>query len=93
MPDSRARGLSALLLGSVPTDALEFDANSQSCLAETVKILAGAYAGALGAVLGGMVMISVPSVRDHAAGGFARALSGEGRESVRALHRDVVRGW
>lgn len=61
MPDSRARSLSALLLGAPLSETVEFDANSQSCLAETANILAGAYAGALGTILGGMVMISVPS--------------------------------
>ena len=61
MPSSRAHELSALLLGLSEPQTGPFDANGQSAIAETANILAGAYAGALGAVLGGIVMISVPS--------------------------------
>jgi chemotaxis protein CheC len=61
MPCERAHQLSALLLGLAEAPSGDFDATGQSCLAETANILAGAYAGALGTVLGGMVMISVPS--------------------------------
>ena len=61
MPGSRAHELSALLLGLAEPLSGPFDANGQSALAETANILAGAYAGALGVVLGGIVMISVPS--------------------------------
>ncbi|CAN5425093.1 hypothetical protein BH09GEM1_BH09GEM1_40390 [soil metagenome] len=61
MPCARAHQLSALLLGLQEPSSGHFDANGQSSLSETANILAGAYAGALGAMLGGMVMISVPA--------------------------------
>ena len=61
MPTGRAHKLSALLLGMDVPASGDFDANGQSSLQETANILAGAYAGALGTVLGGMVMISVPA--------------------------------
>ena len=61
MPSVRAHELSALLLGLPEPRTGPFDPDGQSALAETANILAGAYAGALGAVLGGIVMISVPS--------------------------------
>jgi chemotaxis protein CheC len=60
MPCARAHQLSALLLGLAEPASGQFDADGQSSLSETANILAGAYAGALGAMLGGMVMISVP---------------------------------
>jgi chemotaxis protein CheC len=60
MPCARAHQLSALLLGLSEPESGAFDANGQSSLSETANILAGAYAGALGTILGGMVMISVP---------------------------------
>jgi chemotaxis protein CheC len=61
MQSSRAHEFCALLLGLPTPGSGAFDANGQSALAETANILAGAYAGALGSVLGGIVMISVPS--------------------------------
>jgi chemotaxis protein CheC len=61
MPTARAHALSAILLGrpSAPDD--EFGPEGTSCLLETANILAGAYSGALGTVLQGIVMISVPT--------------------------------
>ena len=61
MQAARAHRLSALLLGMDVPDSGDFDATGQSALWETANILAGAYAGTLGTVLGGMVMISVPA--------------------------------
>jgi chemotaxis protein CheC len=61
MPIARAHKLSARLLGLGEPQSGPFDANGQSALTETANILAGAYSGALGAMLGGIVMISVPS--------------------------------
>jgi chemotaxis protein CheC len=61
MPTTRAHQLSALLLGLAEPTTGDFDASGQSALAETANILGGAYAGALGSVLGGIIMISVPS--------------------------------
>jgi hypothetical protein len=49
------------LLGLPEPRSGAFDADRPVGSAETANILAGAYAGALGAVLGGIVMISVPS--------------------------------
>ena len=60
MPCAHAHELSALLLGLSEPATGSFDANGQSSLSETANILAGAYAGALGTILRGMVMISVP---------------------------------
>ena len=60
MDSERAHGLSAMLLGLEEPTSGWFDESGQSSLSETANILAGAYAGALGIVLGGMVMISVP---------------------------------
>ncbi len=61
MPTDRAHQLSALLLGLAEPATGDFDASGQSALAETANILGGAYSGALGSVLGGIIMISVPS--------------------------------
>ena len=61
MPMPRAHELSARLLRLATPQSGDFDKNSQSALQETANILGGAYAGALGVVLGGIVMISVPS--------------------------------
>lgn len=60
IPSSRAHELSAQLLRLKEPRTGDFDRNSQSALQETANILGGAYAGALGVVLGGTVMISVP---------------------------------
>jgi chemotaxis protein CheC len=61
IPSPRAHELSARLLRLAAPRTGDFDRNSQSALQETANILGGAYAGALGVVLGGIVMISVPS--------------------------------
>ena len=61
MPSERAHDLSARLLRLSQPQSGEFDRNAQSALQETANILGGAYAGALGVVLNGIVMISVPS--------------------------------
>jgi chemotaxis protein CheC len=61
MPTSRAHELSALLLRLPVPQSGAFDVNSQSALAETANILGGAYSAALGTVLGGIVMLSVPA--------------------------------
>ncbi len=60
MPTQRAHELSAILLGRTGTEPDAFDEEGRSCLVETANILAGAYSGALGTVLNGIVMISVP---------------------------------
>ena len=57
----RGHQLSALLLGLHEPATGAFDEDGQSSLSETANVLAGAYAGALGTMLGGMVMISVPA--------------------------------
>lgn len=61
IPVSRAARLSNLLLRRdlEPDDAL--DDMARSALAETANILGGAYAGALGALIGCIVMVSVPT--------------------------------
>lgn len=62
MPLPRARALSAMLLGQAePAGSAEFDATSRSSLQETANVLAGAYCGALGTLINGIVMISVPA--------------------------------
>jgi chemotaxis protein CheC len=64
MPFSRAHELSAVLRGARLTEEEhDFDQDSETCLSETGNILASAYAGALGAMLNGVVMLSVPSFR------------------------------
>jgi chemotaxis protein CheC len=60
MPLARAHALSSMLLGRSEVSAGEFDASGRSALQETANVLAGAYSGALGSVIGGIVMISVP---------------------------------
>lgn len=60
IPATRAHQLCAMMMGYPEPHTGDFDANGQSCLAETANILAGAYSGALGTVIGGIVMISVP---------------------------------
>ena len=61
MPCTRAHELSAWLMGLSERATGDFDATSQSCLSETANILGGAYAGAVGTMLGNIVMLSVPS--------------------------------
>ena len=63
MPFSRAHALSAVLRGTPVDDDCDFDYASESCLSETGSILASAYAGALGVMLNGVVMLSVRSFR------------------------------
>jgi len=60
MPLPRALALSSTLLG-IHQAATEFDASSRSSLQETANVLAGAYCGALGMLINGVVMISVPA--------------------------------
>jgi chemotaxis protein CheC len=61
IPLTRAHALSAMLLGLPEPTSGEFDAAGRSALQETANVLAGAYTGALGSVIEGIVMISVPS--------------------------------
>jgi chemotaxis protein CheC len=61
MPLPRARELSAMLLGRGEPTSPEFDAPGRSSLQETANVLAGAYCGALGTLINGIVMISVPA--------------------------------
>lgn len=57
----RAHALSAVLLGRAEPTSGEFDALARSALQETANVLGGAYTGALGSLIAGIVMISVPS--------------------------------
>lgn len=86
MPTDTARDLAAHLLqraGSAPPgrDGTRFDALAESSLKETANIIGGAYANALAALLGGMVMLSVPSFGiappDHVLGEHRRRVHGD----------------
>ena len=62
MPLAPAHALCGMLLGlSAPTSG-PFDAAGRSCLEETANVIAGAFVGALGRVVGAVVMISVPNL-------------------------------
>jgi len=61
MPVERAHAFSAALLGRPAPTSGAFDADARSALEETANVLAGAYTGALGSVMSGIVMISVPA--------------------------------
>ena len=61
MPVARAHALSAMLLGLAEPKSGDFDASGRSSLQETANMLAGAYVGALGMLIQGTVMISVPA--------------------------------
>jgi chemotaxis protein CheY-P-specific phosphatase CheC len=69
-----------MLLGSAVPASGPFDAASRSCLEETANIIAGAFVGALGRVVGAVVMISVPS------------LGIEPPDDVLARYRETVAG-
>ena len=60
MPLAPAHALSAMLLGLPAPTSGAFDAAGRSCLEETANVIAGAFVGALGTVVGAVVMISVP---------------------------------
>jgi chemotaxis protein CheY-P-specific phosphatase CheC len=61
MPESKAWRLSALVLRRPIGSADRLDLLAESSLRETANILGGAYAGALGTITGGVLMLSVPS--------------------------------
>lgn len=61
MPEADAWRLCALVLRRPIGTADRLDPLAQSSLAETGNILGGAYANALGAIVGGVVMLSVPT--------------------------------
>jgi chemotaxis protein CheC len=61
MPVARAHALSAMLLGLAEPKSGDFDASGRSSLQETANMLAGAYVGALGLLIQGTVMITVPA--------------------------------
>ena len=60
MPESKAWRLSALLLRRPISSVDRLDPLAESSLRETANILGGAYAGALGTITGGVLMLSVP---------------------------------
>jgi len=61
MPVARAHALSAMLLRLAEPKSGDFDAAGRSSLQETANMLAGAYVGALGLLIQGTVMITVPA--------------------------------
>jgi chemotaxis protein CheC len=60
MPLGQAHALSAMLLGLPAPTSGAFDAAGRSSLEETANVIAGAFVGALGTVVGAVMMISVP---------------------------------
>lgn len=60
MPEPQARNFSAWLCGR-STESAELDTLARSSLMETANILGGAYVGALAALMGRLVMLSVPT--------------------------------
>jgi chemotaxis protein CheC len=61
MPEINARRLCTLLLGRHFGPGATFDQLAQSTVTETGNILGGAYSSALGTILSGVVMLSVPT--------------------------------
>jgi len=61
MPEPDARRLCAMLLGQPFGPGTTFDKLAQSTVTETGNILGGAYSSALGQMLNGVVMLSVPT--------------------------------
>lgn len=61
MPEINARRLCALLLGGHFGPGAKLDQLAQSTVTETGNILGGAYSSALGTILSGVVMLSVPT--------------------------------
>lgn len=61
MPEINARRLCTLLLGQPLGPGARLDKLAQSTVTETGNILGGAYSSALGTILGGVVMLSVPT--------------------------------
>ncbi len=61
MPEINARRLCALLLGRHFGPGSTLDQLAQSTVTETGNILGGAYSSALGTILSGVVMLSVPT--------------------------------
>jgi chemotaxis protein CheC len=61
MPEINARRLCTLLLGQPFGPGATLDKLAQSTVTETGNILGGAYSSALGTILSGVVMLSVPT--------------------------------
>ena len=61
MPEINARRLCTLLLSQPFGPGAKLDQLAQSTVTETGNILGGAYSSALGTILGGVVMLSVPT--------------------------------
>ena len=61
MPEMNARRLCTLLLGQPFGPGATLDKLAQSTVTETGNILGGAYSSALGTILSGVVMLSVPT--------------------------------
>jgi chemotaxis protein CheC len=61
MPELNARRLCALLLGRPFGPGATLDQLAQSTVTETGNILGGAYSSALGTIVSGVVMLSVPT--------------------------------
>jgi chemotaxis protein CheC len=61
MPEINARRLCTLLLGQPFGPGATLDKLAQSTVTETGNILGGAYSSALGTILSGVVMLSVPA--------------------------------
>lgn len=82
IPEPQAARLSALLLRRSGPAGDVLDTLAKSSLTETANIIGGAYAGALGTLLGCVVMLSVPAFGIEPPGGVLqklRATEPEGR--------------
>jgi len=81
MPDRRARDLCAMLLGrTVPNGPL--DELSRSSLGEVANIIGGAYVGALATMMGGAIMLSVPTIGIEPPDEILAAQRGAGAQSA-----------
>ncbi len=83
MLEAGASMLSDLLLCRVPLAAAGFDELAQSSITEAGNILGGAYASALGSLMGRVVMLSTPAFGIEPADGVLRrqrALAGTAAE-------------
>ena len=86
MPVARAQTLIAMLLQLAEGTTAEFDESGRSAIEETANVLAGAYAGTLGALIEAVVMISVPAFSvEPPVNALARAHT-ISDESARALY-------
>ncbi|HYT04164.1 MAG TPA: chemotaxis protein CheC [Gemmatimonadales bacterium] len=93
MLEADASTLSDLLLSRVPLTSTGFDELAQSSVTEAGNILGGAYAGALGSLMGKVVMLSIPAFGIEPADGVLlrqRSLVGSAAELALCIETSLT---